>query len=62
MANPSNTPTWLLDSGASHHVTSDLSNLSIHAPYVDSDVIMIGDGTSLPIMHIGSTSLRTSNA
>ena len=53
--NTSNTPTWLLDSGASHHVTSDLRNLSIHAPYNGSDDIMIGDGTRLPITHTGSS-------
>lgn len=47
-ANTSTTPPWLLDSGASHHVTSDLSNQSLHAPYNGSDDIMIGDGTSLP--------------
>ncbi|RVW52539.1 Retrovirus-related Pol polyprotein from transposon RE2 [Vitis vinifera] len=61
-ANTSNTPTWLLDSGASHHITSDLSNLSIHAPYNGSDDIMIDDGTGLPITHTGSLSLHTSNA
>lgn len=27
---------WLLDSGASHHVTNDLNNLSLHAPYCGS--------------------------
>ena len=56
-----NTPPWLLDNGASHHVTSDLNNLSLHAPYQGSDNIMIGDGTGLPITHTGSTSLPTSN-
>ena len=25
--------TWLLDSGASHHVTADLNNLSLYSPY-----------------------------
>ena len=42
---------WLLDSGASHHVTSDLNNLSLHTPYNGPDNIMIGDGTGLPITH-----------
>ncbi|RVW36081.1 Retrovirus-related Pol polyprotein from transposon RE2 [Vitis vinifera] len=28
-----NNPSWLLDSGASHHVTTDLNNLFLHAPY-----------------------------
>jgi len=52
---------WLLDSGASHHVTSDLNNLSLHTPYNGRDDIMIGDGTRLPIIHTGSTSLLHSN-
>jgi histone deacetylase 1/2 len=56
---PSTTPSWLLDSGASHHVTSDLNNLSLHAPYSGTDDIMIGDGSTLPITHTGSTSLTT---
>lgn len=55
------TPPWLLDSGAFHHVTSDLYNLSLHAPYQGSDDIMIGDGTTLPIKHTGSTSFPISN-
>ncbi|KAJ0044605.1 hypothetical protein Pint_05446 [Pistacia integerrima] len=49
------TPQWLLDSGASHHVTADLSNLSLHTPYNGSDDIMIGDGSSLPITHTGTS-------
>ena len=53
--------TWLLDSGASHHVTSDLNNLSLHTPYNGPYDIMIGDGTGLPITHTGSTSLLHSN-
>ena len=49
------TPQWLLDSGASHHVTVDLSNLSFHTPYTGSDDIMIGDGSSLLITHTGTS-------
>ncbi|WKA01920.1 hypothetical protein VitviT2T_020169 [Vitis vinifera] len=55
------TPQWLLDSGASHHVTADLSNLFLYTPYTVSDDIMIGDGSSLPITHTGSTSFTTHN-
>ncbi|KAI4353620.1 hypothetical protein L6164_002554 [Bauhinia variegata] len=53
------TPTWLLDTGASHHVTTDLNNLSIHNPYDGSDDIVMGDGSALPITHTGSTTLST---
>ncbi|XP_019442217.1 PREDICTED: uncharacterized protein LOC109346933 [Lupinus angustifolius] len=33
---------WLLDSGASHHVTNDLSNLSLHASYDNIKELVIG--------------------
>lgn len=54
---PSNA--WLLDSGASHHVTNDLNNLSLHAPYDGTEELVIGDGSSLPISNAGSFSLST---
>ena len=50
---------WLFDSGATHHVTTDLQNLAIHSPYDGPDEIMIGDGSGVPITHTGSTSLTT---
>lgn len=54
-----NSTQWLLDSGASHHVTQDLSNLSLHHPYDGTEEIVIGDGSGLPITHSGFTSLST---
>ncbi|KAE8680725.1 hypothetical protein F3Y22_tig00111372pilonHSYRG00235 [Hibiscus syriacus] len=53
------TPAWLLDSGASHHVTADLGNLLLHAPYEGPDDIEIDDGTGLHISKTGSTSIKT---
>lgn len=59
---PANVPQtlWLLDSGASHHVTIDLANLSLHYPYDGTDEIVIVDGTGLPISHTGLTQLSSS--
>ncbi|KAL5726377.1 hypothetical protein ACHQM5_009424 [Ranunculus cassubicifolius] len=42
--NPSTS--WLLDSGASHHVTNDMTNLALHHPYVGSEEIVIGNGST----------------
>ncbi|KAL9242146.1 hypothetical protein vseg_016175 [Gypsophila vaccaria] len=36
------TSSWLLDSGASHHVTMDHQNLAAHFPYDSTDEIVIG--------------------
>ena len=50
---------WLLDSGVTHHITSDLNNLSIHQPYTGGDDVMIVDGSTIPVTHTGSASLPT---
>lgn len=48
---PSN---WILDSGASHHIATDLANLSMHSPYEGNDDVVIGNGNKLRITHIGT--------
>ncbi|KAL4582926.1 hypothetical protein LXL04_007487 [Taraxacum kok-saghyz] len=54
--------TWLFDSGASHHITSDLNALSLHTPYDGTDELVIGDGSSLLITHVGSLLLKFSTS
>ncbi|KAJ9541873.1 hypothetical protein OSB04_028379 [Centaurea solstitialis] len=62
-ANTSGTTSpWLLDTGATHHVTHDLSNLALHQPYDGTEEIVIGDGAGVPITHTDSTSFLTSSA
>ena len=54
---------WVVDSSASHHVTTNIATLSLDEPYTASDIVIIGDGIDLSITHIGSltlTSLPTS--
>ena len=45
---------WLIDSGASHNITGDLANLSIHFEYDGTDEVVIGDGSGLHVLHVGS--------
>ncbi|KAL1213204.1 Retrovirus-related Pol polyprotein from transposon RE2 [Cardamine amara subsp. amara] len=52
---------WLLDSGTSHHIASDLSNLSLHTPYNGSDNELIINGSGLPISHTGEGSQHGDN-
>ena len=49
---------WYLDSGATNHVTSDLSNLNIQADYKGKNKLIVGNGSSLPILHIGDSTLK----
>ncbi|KAF8391616.1 hypothetical protein HHK36_023922 [Tetracentron sinense] len=50
---------WFPDSGATHHITSDLSNLTFSNSYNGSDSVKIGNGSSLAIHHIGHSTIHT---
>ncbi|RVW38087.1 Retrovirus-related Pol polyprotein from transposon RE1 [Vitis vinifera] len=50
--------TWIVDWGASHHITLDLQNLSLHSDYGGNEDIMIGDGNGIPITHVDSTTIE----
>ncbi|CAN6982048.1 unnamed protein product, partial [Brassica oleracea var. botrytis] len=52
---------WILDSGASHHIASDISNLSLHSPYNGGESVMVGNGSNLPITHTGEGSSHGDN-
>lgn len=48
---------WYLDSGANHHVTPDLSALSITNEYNGTNDLLVGNGKSLPITRFENSSL-----
>jgi len=45
---------FLVDSGATHHITNDLANLAIHHPYTGPDSLFMGNGSGLHISHSGT--------
>lgn len=59
MNSPYSAANWLLASGATHHITSDLNNMALHQPYNGGDDVLIADGISLPISHSGLATLST---
>ncbi|KAG8501032.1 hypothetical protein CXB51_003112 [Gossypium anomalum] len=56
-----NTKVWYPDSGTSNHVTSDLENLHEATPYTGNNKLFMGNGMSVPVAHIGSSSFTSSN-
>jgi Reverse transcriptase (RNA-dependent DNA polymerase)/gag-polypeptide of LTR copia-type/GAG-pre-integrase domain len=54
---PSAPHEWCIDSGATHHVTHDLNNLTSYMVYEGVDTLQIGSGEGMTISHIGSTSI-----
>lgn len=54
--------TWYPDSGATHHLTSELDNLNLKVDdYMGSDQIRIGNGKGFSIKHIGNTHISFPN-
>ena len=52
---------WLLDSGASSHMTNSYAKLQNPESYTGPEQVYIGDGKGLPILHLGSSSVSTSS-
>ncbi|CAB4283933.1 unnamed protein product [Prunus armeniaca] len=56
-ANPNENTSWCLDSGATHHMTANLSALPYAQPHTSTYTIIVGNGNHLAITHIGNTNL-----
>ncbi|CAL2255540.1 unnamed protein product [Prunus armeniaca] len=48
---------WIADSGASHHMVSDISSLNHVAPCESTEQVIVGNGEGLKIKHIGTTAI-----
>ncbi|CAL9225637.1 unnamed protein product, partial [Arabidopsis halleri] len=51
---------WHPDSATTAHVTSSSNNLQSATEYEGDDAVLVGDGTYLPITHVGSTTINSS--
>jgi hypothetical protein len=56
---PQSTSDWFFDTDASSHMSQGSGNLSSLLPHSSSTRIIVGNGTSLPITHTGSSSIPT---
>ncbi|GAB2303132.1 hypothetical protein Dimus_038280 [Dionaea muscipula] len=55
-----NAPTiWLLDSGASHHMTNDIHMLHNVVSYPTTDGVIIGNGEKMFVSHYGKSNIGT---
>ncbi|KAG5614632.1 hypothetical protein H5410_014456 [Solanum commersonii] len=63
LASTQSSPTqnWLMDSGTTHHLTSDLDNLAIHSGYQSPEEVTLGNGSRLTISHIGKCFIAASD-
>lgn len=50
---------WYIDSAATHHLTNDLSNMHLYQPYQGPELVLVGNGSALPIHHSGKGLLPT---
>ena len=53
------TKTWYTNSGASHHVTPNATNLQNRVTYTGQDQLYIGNGQGMKILSTGNSSLSS---
>lgn len=52
---------WIMDFGATHHLTNDLDNMHLANSYHGQDQLIVGDDTTLPITYTGNTVISTTS-
>ncbi|KAL4289829.1 hypothetical protein GQ457_14G000900 [Hibiscus cannabinus] len=48
---------WYPDSGATHHLTKDVSNLQVGNTYPSTGMVQVGNGNTIPIRFVGQSVL-----
>lgn len=64
LASSSNSTTstpWLLDTEATHHITTNLDNLTKHSKCKDPEELLISDGNHMPMLNTGSYFISINN-
>jgi hypothetical protein len=46
-----------MDSGATDHMTNDMERLHVQEAYKGTDQIQVANGTHIPILHVGDSSI-----
>ena len=54
-------PHWILDTGATDHLTNDLDRLHFHERYGGKDQVQVANGAGLSISHIGHSTIPGSS-
>jgi histone deacetylase 1/2 len=52
---------WIADSGASAHLSATQGTLACSRPVYNMAPVIVGNGSTLPVSHLGHTALRTSS-
>jgi len=50
---------WYPDTGATAHISANPGILHTFSKYQGLDIVMVGNGSCLPVTHIGNTYLNT---
>lgn len=50
---------WYPDSGATNHLSSDLSNLNISSEYHGGNQLVLGNGSGVDISHVGESYIKS---
>ncbi|CAA0833912.1 Unknown protein, partial [Striga hermonthica] len=52
---------WYPDSGATHHLTNDFSNLSLAGDFHGSETIQMANGAGMKIAHLGKSYIESAH-